>query len=230
MTQFLRRLKRWVRSKRRSAIPLRLMETIQKGALDYTYKGVPTLKNPFDLALYQLLLWELKPATILEIGPHQGGSTLWLADMARTAGLDCRIHAVDLQPVVGIAAPGVTFHVGDARALERTFAAQFMRDVRHPLLVIEDADHQAETTLKVLRFFAPWLAPGDYMVIEDGMVGDIGIAHRYGGGPCVAIERFIAEEAGRYEIDRRYCDWYGRNVTWNVNGYLRRTDAAAEAA
>ena len=27
---------------------------------------------------------------------------------------------------------------------------------------------------------------------------------------------------GRYEIDRTFCDYYGRNVTWNVDGYLRR--------
>jgi hypothetical protein len=25
-----------------------------------------------------------------------------------------------------------------------------------------------------------------------------------------------------YEIDVNYCDWFGMNVTWNVNGYLRR--------
>lgn len=206
------------------------METIQQGTIHYAYKGIPALKSPFDMALYQLLLWELKPATVLEIGSHRGGSALWLADTLRAMDLDCPVHSVDLNPVEGVAAPGLTFHVGDARALAEVFTADFLRSLPHPLLVIEDADHQADTTLAVLRFFAPWLTPGDYMVIEDGMVGDIGLGHRYGGGPCVAIERFLAEEDGRYEVDRRYCDWYGRNVTWNVNGYLRRTGAAPKVA
>jgi cephalosporin hydroxylase len=40
----------------------------------YTYRGVPMLKNPFDLALYLLLLWRLKPRTVIEIGSKSGGS------------------------------------------------------------------------------------------------------------------------------------------------------------
>ena len=223
--QPLRWLKRWLRSKRQSAIPLSLMESIQKGVLAYSYKGVPALKSPFDLSLYQHLIWELRPRTIIEVGAHLGGSTLWLADAAAVAGVDCQVHAVDLKPITGVSAPNINFHVGDARALDRLFSSEFMSALAHPMLVIEDADHQAETTLAVLRFFAPWLWAGDYLVVEDGMVGDIGIGHRFGGGPCVAIKRFLTECPGRYEIDRRYCDWYGRNVTWNINGYLRRTSA-----
>ena len=42
----------------------------------YTYRGVPMLKNPFDLALYLLLLRRLKPRTVIEIGSKSGGSGL----------------------------------------------------------------------------------------------------------------------------------------------------------
>lgn len=37
-----------------------------------------------------------------------------------------------------------------------------------------------------------------------------------------AVEAFLEQNAASYEIDRGLCDYFGRNVTWNVNGYLRR--------
>ena len=56
--------------------------------MNYTYKGVPTYKNPFDLALYQLLLWEQKPRTLIEIGSKWGvvrcGSPMFCGTTAST--------------------------------------------------------------------------------------------------------------------------------------------------
>jgi cephalosporin hydroxylase len=45
----------------------------------------------------------------------------------------------------------------------------------------------------------------------------------YDGGPLRAIHEFLARAGDRYEVDRTLCDYYGTNVTWNVDGYLRRT-------
>jgi cephalosporin hydroxylase len=65
-------------------------------------------------------------------------------------------------------------------------------------------------------------APDDPLV-EDGIMTAAGVAERYGGGPHAPIMQFLRERPGRYEIDSRYCNWFGLNVTWNVNGFLRRT-------
>jgi cephalosporin hydroxylase len=48
------------------------------------------------------------------------------------------------------------------------------------------------------------------------------VADLYDGGPLRAIHEFLARTNGRYEIDRTLCDTFGTNVTWNVDGYLRR--------
>ena len=96
----------------------------------------------------------------------------------------------------------------------------------HPLLVVEDADHRPATTLAVLRFFDPWLQPGDYIAIEDGIVDDLfdpSAVASLDGGPRPAIAAFLAERGDDYAIDTSLCDAFGRNVTWNVNGYLQRT-------
>ena len=93
------------------------------------------------------------------------------------------------------------------------------------LLVIEDSSHEMATTLAVLNFFHNWLVPGEYIIIEDGIITDMGDAAMYGGGPRAAVEHFLGRYASEYEVDSRYCDWFGENVTWNVNGFLRRRKA-----
>ncbi len=208
------------------SLPRRHLETIQRGTMNYTYKGVPTYKNPFDLALYQVLLWETKPRTLIEIGSAAGGSASFFADVLRSFEVDCRIHSIDLHPPAGRAPPGVTFHRGDARDLAAALTPELMAATPRPLLVVEDADHRTETTLAVLRFFDAWLEPGEYVVVEDGIVDDLFEADfvaGLGGGPRLALAQFMRERGADYEIDTRLCDYFGTNLTWNVNGYLRRT-------
>jgi cephalosporin hydroxylase len=65
------------------------------------------------------------------------------------------------------------------------------------------------------------LRSGEYIVIEDAVVSDLGGAHRFNGGPGLAISRFLAAHA-EFEIDASLCDKYGHNFTGNPNGYLRR--------
>jgi cephalosporin hydroxylase len=204
-----------------SALEHPLLDSIQRGTLAYTYKGIPTLKNPFDWALYPMLLWEARPRTIMEIGSNRGGSALWLADLMRSFGLPAHIHSIDLNPVGDVKDPAITFHRGDANHLERCLAPGFMRSLARPLLVIEDSSHFKETSLAVLRFFHVWLSPGEYIIIEDGIITELGLAADYNGGPRAALETFLVEYT-EYEIDARYCDWFGKNVTYAVNGILRR--------
>lgn len=65
------------------------------------------------------------------------------------------------------------------------------------------------------------LTSGDYVVVEDGVLTHLGLADQYAGGPLIAIRQFLDETGGRYEIDRGRCDAFGRNATWNPEGYLR---------
>lgn len=59
-----------------TSLPRETLLSTQQSLHNYTYRGVPMLKNPFDLALYLLLLRRLKPRTVIEIGSKSGGSGL----------------------------------------------------------------------------------------------------------------------------------------------------------
>lgn len=198
-----------------SAIPYDLLMQIQAGTMAYTYRGLPLLKNPFDLALYPLLLERLRPRTLIEIGSFRGGSALWFADRAP----EMRVLSIDLEPPASVSHPSVTFVRGDARDLAPVVR---LTELARPLLVIEDSSHLAGTTAAVLDFFADVMQPGEYIVVEDGILSDMRVAADYDGGPLRAIHEFLARHRGKYEIDRSYCDYFGPNVTWNVDGYLRR--------
>jgi cephalosporin hydroxylase len=201
-------------------IPYELLMKIQQGTMAYRYRGVPLLKNPFDLALYALLLDRAKPQTLIEIGSYSGGSALWLAD--QRPGM--RVLSIDMKkPPAGVEHPAVTFLQGDACALSAVLTPELMQSIERPLLVVEDSSHMAGTTAAVLDFFDPWLRPDEFIVVEDGILTAMRVAGSYDGGPLCAIHEFLSRTHGRYEIDRTLCDYYGRNVTWNVDGYLRRT-------
>src|SRR5215210_2165458 len=78
----------------RTSIPRSMLATLQNAAHRYSYRGVPMQKNPFDVALYPLLLWQLKPRTIIEIGSKSGGSALWFGDMLDAFSLNGKVHSI----------------------------------------------------------------------------------------------------------------------------------------
>jgi cephalosporin hydroxylase len=202
-------------------LPYDLLMAIQQGTMDYQYRGVATLKNPFDLAIYPLLLAEARPKTLIEIGSHLGGSALWFADQAERLDTPLKVVSVDIAPP-SLDDRRLSFLKGDARDLGAVLTDDLLTRLPRPWLVIEDADHSRTTTRAVLDFFDRKLELGERLVVEDGILTDMGVAAAYDGGPHQAVMEFLSETSGRYEIERRYCDIFGRNMTWNVDGYLRR--------
>lgn len=203
-------------------IPYDLLMKIQTGTMSYSYKGIETLKNPFDMALYSKLIWETRPATIIELGSWEGGGAVWLADQMFLSDLEPRVISVDIEDKIDIKDERISFLVGDVNDLESTFTPSFLADLPRPFLVIEDADHSKKSTLAAMEFFAPVLNSGEYMLIEDGILHAMGVAEDYGGGPTAAIDEFLEKNPAVFDVDRTYCDFYGKNVTWNTNGFLRR--------
>ncbi len=205
-----------------TCLPKEAMQQIQLATHAYTYRGVPLIKNPFDFALYSLLLWRSKPRTIIELGSKSGGSALWLADLLNAFGLDGHVYSLDIVPVKDLSHPRITFMEGDGRHLEKSLSDGLMQNMQRPLLVIEDTDHTYETSLATLRFFASWLHAEEYIVIEDGILSDM--QSPAGGlcGPHRAIQEFLSEHSGEYEIAADFCDFFGYNYTWCTNGYLRK--------
>jgi cephalosporin hydroxylase len=224
LSRFVKRVKGHWLVLRHPVLSKSAIMAIQKGTFRYRYKGVRMIKCPFDLALYTELIGDLRPGTILEIGSAAGGSALWFADQLRAHGLaESRVHSLDINPVRDVSDPLVSFGHIDLDQPSTWPAAGFIDVLRRPILLVDDASHRYEHVLAMLRFAHGWLRSGDYLAIEDGSLSYMpGYPPGYGGGPLRAIHEFLAEHPAEYRIDRKRCDLYGTNMTWNVDGYIAR--------
>ena len=111
----------------------------------------------------------------------------------------------------------VQFLVGSGRELGRVLSDEMIKTLPRPLLVIEDADHEQPTTSAVLEFFHPILQAGEYIVVEDALTS---------AGPRDALAKFFTDHPDQYEVDTNYCDYFGYNTTWCINGFLRKLSNA----
>ena len=201
-----------------------LLSSIQAGCLATRYRNRIMQKSPFDQALYAKLIGRLLPRTIIEIGVKDGGSLLWFADMLGANGIDGKIVGVDIVLPQNFSDSRIELFKGRSADLGAALKQASIAELPHPWLVVDDSSHLYDDTLAVLRFFHGYLISGDYIVVEDGVVRSLADRRyrQFDNGPTRAIETFLAEQPSGYEIDRSICDFYGLNVTWNPNGWIRR--------
>jgi cephalosporin hydroxylase len=202
------------------SLPLNVLRNLQPGILSHQYRGIYCCKCPFDMALYQKLLWEVKPRTILELGTWYGGSALWFADMLTSFSIDGHVHTFDIQEPPAWRDPRITFHKCDILHIADFIAPDWVAQLPRPLLVIDDAGHRYDMTMNILRHFAPLMLQNEYLIVEDAIAYEMLCADQYNGGPRRAIIEFLKNNK-EFIVDYGYCNYYGNNVTWNVNGYLR---------
>ncbi len=194
-------------------------QSIYEGHHRIKYRGIETVKAPFDYVMYQMIIFEIKPDLIIEIGTMKGGSALYLADILDTIGKG-EVHTIDVVENIDDLPKSHSrikpFHNGWEN-YDLELASQFEN-----VMVIEDSLHTYQCTLGVLNKFKDIVSPGSYLIVEDGIIDELKLDIKYfEGGPLRAIHEFL-EESNNYLIDRKWCDMFGYNATFNVNGYLKR--------
>jgi cephalosporin hydroxylase len=187
---------------------------------DSHWMGVRSLKNPLDAWVYQEIVYETRPEVIVELGSAYGGSALFFAHLLDLLGGEGRVVSVDHSHEAFRAEhPRITTVTGDTRDPAVIDSVREMCENRR-VMVIHDASHDADVVLEDLRSYSPLVAPGCYLIVEDG-VGDL-ISPAKGGrtspGPYVAVGAFL-REAGEFELDARR----ERHIaTYSPHGFLRR--------
>ena len=190
------------------------------GHFNVQYKEVPYLKCPMDYVLYQMLIMNIKPDLIIEIGTLYGGGALYYADLLYLLGKG-QVHTINLHNEVydqKVLNHGqIKFFYGgfDAYDIEKNTKGF------EKILVIDDAAHTYEDVLKALNKFNSVVSKESYFIVEDGVVSFTGAADRYGGGPRKAINEFL-QTNDNFIVDRGLCDFFGTNATFNPDGYLKK--------
>jgi cephalosporin hydroxylase len=193
---------------------IEVMLTCQGAPSLMRWRGIPLMKNVFDFAMYPMLLAELKPFSIFEVGSGLGASAMWFADNMASLGTKGSVHSVDLIKVQ-IEHPSVNFYQGDCSNPERLFDADLLLSAPHPWLVIEDAHHNVAA---ILEHFHKFLLRGDYLVIEDSDVKREG------------IREFLGAHPGNYLVDTQFTDNFGRNATCAADSIFVRIEPGMATA
>ena len=196
------------------------------------WKGVLLEKDPMQIAAYPMLLHELRPKTIIELGALKGGSALWLADQLEQFGIAGQVICIDhdLSQLHEVAKTDsrIRFLEGNCRDIETVLPAALLATLPHPWLVIEDVH---DNLLGILEHFHhQGLQAGDYLIIEDTNQflwevwddwDDQELIQR-GSRRMAELRGWLMQHPDVYGIDTYYQDMYGYNVSKNWNSILKK--------
>lgn len=196
------------------------VQSIYEGHHQVTYKGIKAIRCPFDYVIYQMIINEVKPDLVIEVGTNIGGGALYIADLLDGNGKGI-LHTIDILDMVN---PKVKEHKR-IKFFTKGWEDYDLELTRgfETILIIEDASHLFKDSIGILKKFHEIVSVDSYFIIEDGIINELGLEKEYGGGPLQAIREFLLSHP-EYIVDRKWCDLFGKNATFNVNGYLKKIE------
>jgi cephalosporin hydroxylase len=162
-------------------------------------------KTSFDLVLYWMIIQDLKPDVIIELGSGDGGSAIWLADMARALGLDTHVYSYDINKPKLIH-ERVTFIEYDLDNMNQQSKPPCWECFLGKKLLIEDAHVNVKN---VLNLFDNILSKDDYLIVEDS------------DSKQEIIRDFAGEKEPKYQLDQLFLDFFGTNITCSRNSIFK---------
>ncbi|WP_339698757.1 CmcI family methyltransferase [Algoriphagus aquimarinus] len=191
---------------------------INEGHHSVTYRGVKSVKCPFDYVIYQMIINEVKPDLIIEIGTKYGGSAFYYADLLSLIGHG-EIHTIDIlndcedivknhSRVSSFTGGWENYDLSNTKGYDK-------------ILVIEDSSHTYENTLAAINKFWHLVSLDSYLIVEDGIINALGRSEEFNGGPVKAIEEFLKVNVD-FKLDYKWLNFFGKNATFNTKGYLKR--------
>lgn len=180
--------------------------------------GVPTLKCPLDMWLYQEVIFDVKPDVIVECGTYFGGSAYYMASLLDLIGRG-KVVTIDVDPRDGRPKHKRIRYLSGSSIDDGTVAkvtSQIGR--RDSVMVILDSDHSQAHVAQELRTYAPFVTPGSYLVVEDTNINGHPVYADFGPGPREALDEFL-DGNGEFEVDTSREKFF---VGFNPGGWLKR--------
>ncbi|NES64350.1 MAG: cephalosporin hydroxylase [Okeania sp. SIO2D1] len=225
----------------RSDIPESAWKSLLQNNNLQTWKGMILAKGVSEITVYPMLMYELQPKTIIEIGAFNGGSAIWFADIAKALEIESYVYSTDIDlSLLDEKAkdhPRVNFIEGDSNHIESVLPPELLSTLPHPWFITEDAHVNSAGILEY--FHNNGLESGDYIIIEDTnplmwkrgikdekVIGaydeDYPDQETLGERLMKELEGWLKNHEDEYLIDSYYLDMYGYNVSKNWNSVLKK--------
>ena len=210
--------KRWRRREVRDAFHRLYYYAHETTWTQTRWLGTSALKCPFDLWIYQEILFETRPDLVVETGTNAGGSAFYLASIFDLIGHG-NVVTVDIEAHRGRPEHERIRYLHGSSTSE-TILEEVTSVARgaERVMVILDSDHSRDHVLRELELYAPLVTPGCYLIVEDTNVNGHPVVPGFGPGPMEALTAFLAT-TGDFEVDRSREKLL---LTFNPSGYLRR--------
>jgi cephalosporin hydroxylase len=193
-------------------------EMLGKTWSDTRWLGVPLLKNPFDLWVYQQTVFEVKPDVIIECGTFRGGSALFFASLFDLIGtgevITIDIEALPQRP----SHKRITYLTGSSTSGEIVLRVRKLVKGKAKVFVILDSEHSKRHVLDEMKQYSELVTEGSYMVVEDTNVNGHPVAPDWGPGPKEAVEEFLVTNRD-FVRDATREEFY---MTFFPGGWLKR--------
>ena len=153
--------------------------------------GHPILKNPFDLWIYQEIIWETRPDFIIETGTYMGGSALFFASIFDVIGSG-KVITIDIRRYSMFSHPKIIQIIGTSTSSEVVKRVENLVKGKKAMVIL-DSEHRKEHVLKELRLYSSFVAKGCYLVVEDTGINGHPLNPGWGPGPYEAVREFLLE-------------------------------------
>lgn len=183
--------------------------------------GSAVLKSPFDLVLYQEIVYEVCPELIVECGTYLGGSAMFFGSMLNLIKRG-QVISIDIEPKNQPRHRRVKYLRGSTTAPEIVAEVAKAAKGKRAVMVVLDSDHSRDHVLEELRIYSRFVTPGSYIVVEDTNINGHPVKPEFGPGPMEAVEAFLAEN-DEFEVDEEREKLL---VTFNPRGWLRKKQTA----
>lgn len=218
----------------KSDLPNSVWQPLLANSYLQTWNGLALNKGVTEIGIYPMLLSELQPKTIIEIGSFTGGSAVWLADCLEIFKIEGTVYSVDIDLSMldekVKTDSRIKFIEGDGNNLGEVLSTKQLSKLAHPWLVIQDtAMVDVERLLEY--FHHNGLKSGDYIIIEDtnkwvwdswegGWDNQEEMAK--GRQKMAKLRGWLMNHEDEYLVDQYYLDLYGYNGSKNWNSVLKK--------
>ena len=193
-----------------------------KPTWQYTYwMGLPTLRCPLDLWLYQEIIHQQKPDFIVECGVAFGGTTAFLADTCKLIGLG-KIIAVDSEIREQVRKKMSSYdniHLLEGNSVSQDIVNQIFEIASGKnVLVILGGDRTKNHVLQELNCYSKLVKSGRHLIVEATNINGHPVLPEFGPGPMEAVEEFLQHNSDFYSDE----ECHKSLITFNPKGYLKR--------
>lgn len=188
-----------------------------------TYLGFGVKQLPLDLWLYQELIYKLRPPFVLQTGISDGGSIVFFSHLLDLIGAPASavVVGVDIQLTESARridhprARLIEASSTDPKTIERI---KGMLPAEQGFVSL-DSDHARDHVRKELDLYAPFVALGSYLVVEDTNVHGHPVLLEHGPGPFEATEDFLNANSSFQRDDAL---WQRNLFSFHQYGWLKR--------